>query len=431
LTNSPDRDFACDVVRQLREAGYQALWAGGCVRDLLLGNEPKDYDVATSATPEEVRAVFGRRRTLPVGISFGVVIVLGPTKQAGQVEVATFRTDSTYTNGRHPDSVIFSNAKEDALRRDFTINGMFMDPINEQLTDYVGGESDLGRGLIRAIGDADARIAEDKLRMLRAIRFAAKFGFEIESETRAAVARHSSEVAVVSGERIFVEVCKTLETDRAAWAVSEWYELGLLACILPEIAARWPVTRFQAVALLATPATGDWLSKLSVLLWTAVGAEPPAVDRALHSLKTRLKFSNDIGDALRFALESQPRLDQADAQPWSAVQPLLVHRHIGAAMKLFELRASDQDDALKTASWLQDRLNSPAHVLDPQPLLDGAHLIKLGFQPGPQFRLVLDQVRRLQLDGVLKDRKSALEWVQRTTLPHLPPRSDASSIENK
>lgn len=173
LKQSP-RQFAVEVVERLRTAGYEALWAGGCVRDQLLQRTPKDYDVATSAHPDQIRDVFGRRRTLPIGAAFGVITVLGP-KSAGQIEVATFRQDATYSDGRHPDSVTFSTAEEDARRRDFTINGLFYDPLNEQVIDFVGGQQDIDRRVVRAIGDPYERIAEDKLRMLRAVRFSATF----------------------------------------------------------------------------------------------------------------------------------------------------------------------------------------------------------------------------------------------------------------
>ena len=175
------REFALEIVEQLRAAGFEALWAGGCVRDQLLGLAPKDYDVATSATPDEIRDLFGRRRTLAIGASFGVITVLGP-RAAGQIEVATFRTDAAYSDGRHPDSVTFTTAEHDAARRDFTINGLFFDPVAEAVVDYVNGRDDLERKTIRAIGDPAARIAEDKLRMLRAVRFAATFDFHIEPQ---------------------------------------------------------------------------------------------------------------------------------------------------------------------------------------------------------------------------------------------------------
>src|SRR4249920_3694792 len=176
---APDhqRAFALEIAQKLRAAGFESLWAGGCVRDELLGIPPKDYDVATNATPDQIRDLFGHRRTLPIGAAFGVVTVLGP-RHAGQIDVATFRSDATYSDGRHPDSVKFTSAEQDAERRDFTINGLFYDPVGGEVVDYVGGQQDLAGRVIRAIGDARLRLAEDKLRMLRAVRFAAAFEFE-------------------------------------------------------------------------------------------------------------------------------------------------------------------------------------------------------------------------------------------------------------
>src|SRR4051812_43094736 len=215
-----ERDFAVDVVRRLRGAGHQALWAGGCVRDELLGLTPKDYDVATSARPEEVRGLF--RRTVAVGMSFGVVEVLGPYTSAGRllVQVATFRSDGVYSDGRRPDSVVFSSPREDALRRDFTINGMFFDPIKGELIDYVGGQDDLRRQVLRAIGDPLQRFSEDKLRLLRAVRIAARFGLEVERGTADAIRAMADQIGVVSAERIADEVRKMLVDRHRVRALS-------------------------------------------------------------------------------------------------------------------------------------------------------------------------------------------------------------------
>src|SRR5262249_10299637 len=207
------REFALEVAKKLREAGFEALWAGGCVRDELLGLTPKDYDVATSATPDQIRDLFGRRRTLPIGASFGVITVLGP-RAAGQIEVATFRTDAAYSDGRHPDSVTFTTAEHDAQRRDFTINGLFFDPIAEKVVDYVGGQADLERHVLRAIGDPRLRFGEDKLRMLRAVRFAAAFNFAIDRQTLDAIQEMAPEISNVSAERIGAEIRRML-TDRS------------------------------------------------------------------------------------------------------------------------------------------------------------------------------------------------------------------------
>src|SRR2546423_12854917 len=201
-----ERDFAVRVVQRLRDAGYQALWAGGCVRDELLGLVPKDYDVATDATPEQVRRLF--RRTVAVGAAFGVVEVLGPRPL--KVQVATFRSDVSYSDGRRPDRVVFSSAREDALRRDFTINGMFFDPLTDQLIDYVGGQEDLRARVLRAIGDPVRRFTEDKLRMLRAVRIATRFDLTLDEATATAVRAMAPEIRAVSAERIAEELRKLL-----------------------------------------------------------------------------------------------------------------------------------------------------------------------------------------------------------------------------
>ena len=229
------RAFALEIVQKLRAAGFEALWAGGCVRDELLGLAPKDYDVATSATPDQIRDLFGRRRTLPIGAAFGVVTVLGP-RAAGQIEVATFRTDAAYSDGRHPDSVTFTDAEHDAQRRDFTINGLFFDPVAEKVVDYVGGQEDLKRRIIRAIGDPRLRLSEDKLRMLRAVRFAATFDFAIEPDTLRAIQEMAAEINTVSAERIGMEIRRMLVDPNRAAALQLLRETNLLPHVLPEVA---------------------------------------------------------------------------------------------------------------------------------------------------------------------------------------------------
>ncbi len=191
------RQFAVAVVQQLRSTGFEAYWAGGCVRDQLLGRTPKDYDVATNATPPEIRDVFGRRRTLAIGAAFGVVTVLGPPG-AGPIEVATFRRDDGYSDGRHPDTVTFTSAEEDALRRDFTVNGLFYDPVDEQVIDYVGGREDIERQVLRAIGDPKDRFTEDKLRMLRAVRLTSTLAFALDAPTVEAIQEMAGEISVVT-----------------------------------------------------------------------------------------------------------------------------------------------------------------------------------------------------------------------------------------
>ena len=234
------REFAVEVVQQLRGAGHIALWAGGCVRDFLLGRTPDDYDVATNARPEQVQEVFGRRRTLVIGASFGVIMVLGPKgARTGQVEVATFRTEGPYHDGRRPQHVSFSTPQEDAQRRDFTINGMFFDPVAEEVHDYVGGQQDLKRGVLRAIGEPLQRFREDKLRMLRAVRLATRFAFALDPATALAVREMSAEILIVSHERIAQELKKMLLNQHRARAIELARDLGLLGVIFPELAPVW------------------------------------------------------------------------------------------------------------------------------------------------------------------------------------------------
>ena len=228
------RDFALEVVLRLRRAGFQALWAGGCVRDLLLGLVPVDYDVATDATPEQVMLSLPFR-AITVGISFGVVRIRHPRMHGIEVEVATFRSDSAYVDGRRPAAVVFSSPELDAARRDFTINGMFMDPESSQVIDYVGGLDDLRNQVLRAIGDPAERFREDKLRLLRAIRFAARFNLEIEPNTLQSLRAMAGEVVVVSPERIAQELRRMLVHENRAQAMNMALEVGLVAAILPPL----------------------------------------------------------------------------------------------------------------------------------------------------------------------------------------------------
>ncbi len=246
------REFAVDVVERLRAAGHVAYWAGGCVRDALLGRQPKDFDVATGARPDEIRDLFGHQRTLAIGAAFGVITVLGK-KSAGPIEVATFRQDAAYSDGRHPDAVIFSTPEQDALRRDFTINGLFYDPVADQVLDFVGGQNDLKAGVIRAIGEPRERFSEDKLRLLRAVRFAIRFSFAIESATRQAIEEMADQIKVVSIERIATELRLILLKANLRQGVEMLDDVGLLAvtmstvCTARDLATQaghdeWPLT---------------------------------------------------------------------------------------------------------------------------------------------------------------------------------------------
>ena len=222
-----ERDFAIDVVRRLREAGFQALWAGGCVRDQLLGLSPKDFDVATDARPDDVQRLF--RRTVAVGVSFGVVEVLGPPPL--KVQVATFRADVSYSDGRRPDAVVFTSAREDALRRDFTINGMFFDPLENQVIDYVEGQKDLEARVLRAIGEPAERFAEDKLRLLRAVRFATHYELSFDLATASALRAMANQISVVSAERIAEELRRLLVDPHRQRGMELFMDMGLAQAI--------------------------------------------------------------------------------------------------------------------------------------------------------------------------------------------------------
>ena len=393
------RTFAIEVVQQLQQAGYQALWAGGCVRDQLLGLTPKDYDVATAATPDQVREVFGHKRTLPIGASFGVITVLGP-KTADPIEVATFRRDGGYSDGRRPDAVEFTDAREDALRRDFTINGMFYDPTANEVLDFVGGQDDLKAKRIRAIGLADQRIEEDKLRMLRGVRFAAKYQFELEGKTLAAIQQRATDISVVSNERIGAEMQRMLTDPNRAAAVKLLRQANLLAEVVPngqqlyDSEEKWQQTLDRLATLQAT----NFCAAATILLkpiFNSVGA---------NMVMKRWKLSNDQRKAIQFVDRNYNILAESVSRRWSVVQPLLLSPYIDTAVAVVLACG-----AAESAAFLQERLNWPAEKLNPKPLLTGQDLIQAGISPGPTFKAMLDECRSKQLDGELETKEQAIE----------------------
>ncbi len=400
------RRFAVDVVRKLREAGFTAYWAGGCVRDLLLNRRPKDYDVATDATPPQIRELFGRRRTLAIGAAFGVITVLGPNG-AGQIEVATFRRDTTYSDGRHPDSVAFSSARDDSLRRDFTVNGMFYDPLEDRVIDFVGGREDLRRGLIRAIGDPDQRIAEDKLRMLRAVRFTATFDFELEARTRDAIRRRAAEICVVSAERIADEMRKILTGPNRARAVRLLLDTGLAAVLLPEMICGDGQGEQDAVAVFEHLEDPSFPLALAALLPRRV---PPA---EAEQVCRRWRLSNKETDRVRWLVEHRDAFRGAPRKRWSEVQPILTAEGAVDLMALGEAEARIGWGDWEDLAWCRAQYRRPRRELDPPPLLAGHDLKRHGLPPGPIYSMVLDRVRRAQLDEEISNREEALQLVDR------------------
>jgi poly(A) polymerase len=400
------RRFAAEVVRRLRQAGFEAYWAGGCVRDRLLGRTPKDYDVATNATPPQIRRLFGRRRTLAIGAAFGVITVIGP-KRAGQVEVTTFRQDAAYSDGRHPDQVTFSSAEADASRRDFTINGLFYDPIQPRVIDFVGGQEDLARGIVRAIGEPRQRFAEDKLRMLRAVRFSATFGFPLEADTLAAIRQMVGQITVVSPERIAMEMRRMLVEPRRAEAVRLMLDAGLAAALLPEIVPGDDTQRRRldsALAALERLSEPGFPLALGTLLHELV--DPAAARRVCR----RWRLSNRETARVVWLVAHHAALEGARSIRFSALQPILVAEGIGDLLALCDAASPGSSD---DAAYCRTVLQRPREQLDPPLLLGGDDLLTHGVPSGPQYRTLLARVRDAQLDGEIHTKAEALALVDR------------------
>jgi poly(A) polymerase len=423
--------FAHRVVRELRDFGYVAYWAGGCVRDRLLGRTPKDYDVATSARPEQIRQVFGQKRTLPIGAAFGVITVLGP-KEAGQIEVATFRCDVGYSDGRRPDAVTFSDAREDALRRDFTINGMFFDPLTEEVLDYVGGRADLEDHHIRAIGDPFARIAEDKLRMLRAVRFGAHFGFAIEEQTLAAVRQSAAQVQVVSAERISQELRRMWTDAHRVRALELLLEAELLPQILPEIAALigrhsvelaegpcdvWHYL-LRVVSALEEPkfslAAAAVLHVLTIPHSSVGGASPEhEAARQAEGIGRRWRLSKQEIDEIRWLVRHQATWQDATTMPWPKLQRQLVAPLATDWLQLAHAMALTGRGSLDDVAYCREKLQLPVETLNPPPLVNGHDLAELGLVEGPRVAGALEAIRDAQLLGEISTRDEALEFAKK------------------
>jgi poly(A) polymerase len=431
-----EREFAIEVVRRLREAGHEALWAGGCVRDELLGLTPQDYDVATDARPEQIQQLF--RRTVAVGASFGVIEVLGPRPLS--VEVATFRSDVSYSDGRHPDAVVFSSAREDALRRDFTINGMFFDPLTATLHDYVGGLADLERRALRAIGDPRQRFAEDKLRMLRAVRVASRFDLAIDPATSDAIQEMAAQIVVVSAERIADELHKILVLPNRSRGLRLFMDLGLAAPIMPELLPMKGLPQGPP----ALPAGDLWEHVLRVLdrlgdtpsfplafaaLLHDVG-KPRTVGRTpdrytfyghehvgrrlTGEIALRLKLSNEQRERAEWLVEKHQILCDIRHMKTSKVKTLLVHPGIRELLDLHRADALASDRSIEHVEYCERLLREwSAEDLNPPPLLTGHDLVRAGLEPGPEFKRLLDAVRESQLEGTIKTPKEARELVER------------------
>jgi poly(A) polymerase len=427
------------IVRALRDAGHQAYLVGGCVRDLLLGREPADYDVTTDATPEEVMRIFPE--TYAVGAQFGVVLVPSGDAGGNTVEVATFRSDIGYSDGRHPDQVRFSkSAQEDVERRDFTINGLLLDPINHEVLDFVGGRKDLDAGIIRTIGQPQLRFAEDKLRMLRAVRFAARFGYTVEPATLAAIRKLAAGVHQVSCERVRDELTKMLTEGHARQAFLLLDETGLLREVLPEISAMKGVQQppefhpegdvFVHTLLLLEelphpcPTTLAWGALLH-----DVGKPPTfrvAPDRIRFDnhvdvgvkmageICRRLRFSNDETEQILALVANHMRFAQVPQMKDSTFKRFMRMPEFEQHIELHRLDCQASHRDLTSYKFTRERIAAiPPEAIRPAPLISGADLIAAGYPPGPRFKQILSLVEDAQLEGRLQSKAGAMEYVRR------------------
>jgi putative nucleotidyltransferase with HDIG domain len=428
-------DDAAAIVRRLRCAGHEAFWVGGCVRDLLRGVAPKDFDIGTSARPEEVQALFSR--TAPVGVRFGVVIVI----EGGRpYEVATFRTESGHDDGRHPSRVAFATAEEDVRRRDFTVNGLLMDPETGRVIDYVEGRRDIERRLIRTIGDPDERFAEDRLRMLRAVRFAAALDFAIAEETFAAVRRRASDIRGISAERIREELSRTLTSGGARRGMELLAESGLLDVLLPEVSILrgvdqppvfhpegdvWEHT-LRMLALL--PGGADLRLAWAALLHDVGKAETRFEDAAgVHfyghvrrgeeiaaEILPRLRFSGEETETILTLIRQHMLFMNVREMRPNRLKRFLRAPDFPLHLELHRLDCLGSHGLLDNYEFCRAKLTEySAEELRPTPLLTGEDLIGMGYKPGPVFKEILRAVEDAQLAGEVVTREEARLLVRR------------------
>ena len=437
------RVAALSVLERIRDEGHSAYFVGGCVRDLLLGVAPQDYDIATSARPADIISLFPE--TLAVGAQFGVVLVLvrpNGTRDVApvQVEVATYRSDVGYSDGRHPDAVRYSDtAEEDVQRRDFTINGLLLDPLTNEVIDYVGGRSDLERKIIRTIGDPRARFREDKLRMMRAVRFAARLGYEIEPQTTNAIRELARDIHQVSRERIRDELDKMLTEGQARQCFELLDATGLLTEILAEISAMKGVQQppeyhpegdvwTHTLLLLEGLEKGCSKSLAWGVLLHDVGKPPTfrvAPDRIrfdghaevgtrmAEEICRRLRFSNETTHQVAALVGNHMRFGDAKKMKESTLKRFMRLPHFEEHLELHRLDCTGSHRDLSLYNFIRERLAStPEEEMRPTPLITGKDLIQHGWKPGPKFRAMLQAVEDAQLEGTLHTREEAISFVE-------------------
>jgi len=393
-----NRQAAIKIVKQLGRNGYEALLAGGCVRDMLISRKANDYDVATNARPEEVMKIF--KRTLKVGAKFGVVIVL---IEGQQVEVATFRSETGYADGRHPSTVKFVSAAEDASRRDFTINGMFYDPVKEKVIDYVDGHKDLRKKIIRTIGKPENRFGEDYLRMLRAVRFSTQLNFRIEPKTWSAVCKNAKKIAKISGERIAMELEGILiEPNRSAGA-SMFIKSGLAEAIFPGFVGEQAEMAIRVLSRLP--------KKVGFALALAGFFAGSDTEFAIENLHI-LKLSRSQNRHIKFLLSNRDKLldDKMSLAELKLIASEPYFRDLYELQKAIQKAEGRSVAALVN---LRKRIKALSGVeLKPKPLLNGHDLIRLGAVPGPALGQLAEEMYVAQLEGIVQTAEQAKQWVQ-------------------
>jgi poly(A) polymerase len=430
----PAREKAIAIVKRLREEGYESYLAGGCVRDRLLAKAPKDYDITTSAKPESIAKIFSE--TIPVGAQFGVILVLIDDQP---FEVATFRHDGPYLDGRRPSEVRYGSLEEDVWRRDFTINGMIYDPIDERIIDLVEGQKDLERRSIRAIGNAHERFEEDRLRMVRAVRFAASLDFTIEEETFAAIRDLASTVTKISWERIGDEITRILTEGGARKGFELLDRTGLLKVLLPEIEAMKGTEQspdyhpegdvFEHTLLLLshldapaeTLAYGCLLHDVAKPVCfrregeriTYYGHTDKGAEMAEEILQ-RLKRSRVTWERAAYLVRNHLRHIQAPHMRLSTLKRFLGEAGIDELLELTRIDALSSNGDLQYYRFCREKLAElKVEEIHPEPLLRGRDLIALGLTPGPLFQQILQQVEEAQLGGELATREAALDWLKK------------------
>ncbi|GAB62582.1 MAG: CCA tRNA nucleotidyltransferase [Candidatus Jettenia sp.] len=426
------KQYAVQIVQTLQKHGYKAFLAGGCVRDMIMGKESFDYDIATDAMPHDVIRIF--QKTIPVGIQFGVVIVV---KEGHNFEVATFRTEDSYSDGRHPDRISFSTPENDVKRRDFTINGLLYDPVKDEILDYVGGRKDIEAGIVRTIGDPIERFTEDKLRMIRAARFACRFHFSIHKDTQQAIMQLAPQIHMVSAERIREELEKIITGPNPHIGIKLLEELHLLQEILPEVSNTRGVQQpenfhpegdvfIHTLLALSKMENPSWTLAMGVLLHDIGKAVTFTVtDRIRFNLHEkvgadmateicdRLKTSTDDKERIRWLVLKHLCFKDAQKMRLNKLKRLFAEEGYPELAELCRADALASSGDLSDYDYCQEMFQKLSREeVKPEPLITGHDLIAMGLQPGPLFKEILTKIEDEQLDGNLTTKEAAIERVK-------------------